>query len=137
MAAGLSGIALFQYLVRGPAMFARLGVTLSGTIASYASTGIIGGIIVGLVRPTLRHRAGAIITGIIVGTICYGGVGVIISGPPSQWSRTDWVIPLIGGLFSGTIAANWMWEDVVYPTLPPPASNDPPAPQPKFKIWKS
>lgn len=137
IAAGLSGIAIFQYMVRGPALFARLGVTLEATIASYVGSGIIGGMVVGLMRPALQFRVGAVVTAIIVATIAYAGAGVVISGPPSQWSRSDWFIPLIGGLISGPIAANWMWEDVVYPTLPPPGADDPPEPRPKFKIWKS
>ena len=51
MAAAYSAIAILLFLLRGPKPFVHNGVSLLSTIAVYAIGGILGGFILGLLRP--------------------------------------------------------------------------------------
>jgi hypothetical protein len=74
----ISLVAVMMYVLRGPQMFERLGISLTSTIALYFAGGIIGGSLVGLLLPLATWRWGAVLVGIIAAMPVYLGAGVLL-----------------------------------------------------------
>ena len=74
----ISLVAVMMYVLRGPQMFERLGISLTSTIALYFVGGIIGGSLVGLLLPLATWRWGAVLVGIIAAMPVYLGAGVLL-----------------------------------------------------------
>lgn len=137
MGAGYCAIALVLYVLRGPGLFAKYGVTPTAAMLTYLIGGISGGWIIGLLRPLAKWRLGAIFMGICVGIVVYGLATVSMFGPISHWDRDDWIMVTILGTFTGVIGGNWFWEKEVWPTLPlPPTSADARKPRKLFQRWR-
>ena len=125
------------FLVAGQRPFVANGITYGKIVWAYLAGGLGGGIIVGLLRPLTRRRAGGILTGILVATCAYGAIAVGISGWVTRWDTGDWVVLAILGLGGGTYGGNSFWEEFVYPKLPPPLSDsdEPPRRRP-LGLWR-
>ncbi len=56
-----------------------LGLTMLWVFPLYLAAGVVGGAIVGCLRPLARWRLGATFLGMIVGTVLYWSVGPVVA----------------------------------------------------------
>jgi hypothetical protein len=91
-------------LVRGTWEFEKFGVTGTTILATYYAAGAIGGIVVGLLRPTLHHWLGSMVVGILAGMFVYGGISRALDG------RIDFLMAAVIGLMVGGPAAILFWH---------------------------
>ena len=101
------------YLLDGSAPFARLGTTLGIVIGTYFFGGISAGVVVGLLKPIARWRAGAIVVGIIAAFFVFFGILVASDGLPSRWGTDQWVTLIVLPTLFGTFAGNRFWKDPI------------------------
>jgi len=131
----LLGVALF--VMRGPGFLDGYGITFGTLMLVYLVGGAGAGAVVGLARPLLRWRVGAIATGIVGGTIVYGAVTVALVGPIGQWGTIERAVPVILGIFTGSLFGNRAWEEFVEPTLErPKLPPGPPTPRRPLGQWR-
>lgn len=135
MAALLSLFVIVLFVARPHRLEEEYGLTLGTLILTYCIGGLGGGFIVGSMRPLSRWRVGAIATRIVSATFVYGAIGVAISGPIAKWREEEWIVATVLGLVGGSVIGNRMWEDDVYPTLPPPEAGDPPTRASRYTRW--
>src|SRR4051812_44073909 len=90
-------VALLLYIIRGPTLFAKYGLTLGTLMLTYVVGGITGGWIVGVLRPLTHWRFGAILVGISVGFVVYGAAGIAMYGPVTHWDWSAWLVALLPG----------------------------------------
>lgn len=84
------------YIVNGSAPFERNGVTFFSTVTSYLILGIVGGVIVGVLRPLSERRLGAYGIGFIVGLLSALGLMILVAGWPTRWDVPEWgTIPFV------------------------------------------
>ncbi len=84
------------YVVRGPEPFERNGVTFLSTIFTYLAIGIVGGGLVGLLRPFSGERFGAYGIGVLVGLLGAFALTILIAGSPARWELAEWgTIPFV------------------------------------------
>ena len=110
-AASLSCIASVQFLFKGASLEKKYGTTLSSIILTYFAVGIIAGCIGGLLRPAMKRQIGAIVSGVILGILGYGAIGVLLAGPPSHWSGANWGTAILLGVTVGGALGNSIWKD--------------------------
>lgn len=131
----LIGLAIVA--IRGPRILHVYGITLQSMMVTYLAGGFGAGLVAGVARPLLRWRVAAIVSGIVGGTICYGAVGVAMTGPIGSWEASDWIIAVLLGTAAGSYMGNWIWEQTVEPTLPPPElPPGPPPPRRPLGQWR-
>jgi len=65
---------------RGSADYPKLGLTTPAIVALYYALAIVGGSVLGLLRPFSRSKFGGFIVGSIIGTLVYAGAGLAIKG---------------------------------------------------------
>lgn len=109
-AAAYSAIVLVQYLVTGPGVVESRHITLGPTIAAYFVGGVVGGALVGLLRPFTRWRVGATLIGIIACLPLAIAFVVVIDGSPSHWKEETIVGTLIAAVLIGAIVGYRAWE---------------------------
>lgn len=112
----------------GPNFLSRYGITFEQLLLLYLGASVAGGLAVGALRPLTRWRAGAIIVGVAVAFVVYGGIFITLRGPVRGWHSGEWIVTSIAALLTGSYLGNSMWEDTVEPTLPPPELPPGPAP---------
>jgi hypothetical protein len=96
------------FAVRGAQPFERLGTTLTGCIALYLAGGIMTGTLVGLLRPLLVTRRGAMVVGAVATVPTAAGAMVLVAGPITRWDKGAWVVPVGYSVLIGpVVAANW------------------------------
>ena len=82
-------------------------------IGTYFFGGTAAGVVVGVLRPLARWRAGAIVVGIIAAFFVVLGIGVARSGLPSRWTSADWFALTVLSIFFGAFAGNHFWKDPI------------------------
>lgn len=109
MACAYSAIAILLFVVRGPRAFVHNGVSLASTIAVYAIGGILGGLILGLLRPLTRYLFGVLLAAIAVSAPLFGGILVATRGVPWEWSQKTWITFTIATCVFGPLFGfiNW------------------------------
>lgn len=131
----LIGVAL--YVTRGPTFLRGYGISFGAFELGYLGGGAAAGIVLGLNRPLLRWRAGAIATGILGGVLVYGAAVITLSGPIGRWDGGDWFAAITAGVLVGASFGNWAWEQWVEPKLGRLRKpDDPPRPRPPLGLWK-
>ena len=78
MAAGFSGIAVVITGFRGSPDYPELGLTIRSIILLYFALGLISGALLGLLRPATRTKSGGFFVGWLIGSLVYGGAGLMI-----------------------------------------------------------
>lgn len=100
--------ALALFAVRGNAPFAKNEVTLPLVLATYAASGIAGGVAYGVLHPLGRTALGRVVLAVLIGTLVFFGITVVTEGLPSHWSRDAWENTVIlGGLMGIPIGLLW------------------------------
>jgi len=91
------------FLFGGDARFEEHGLSAIGLSALYLVTGVIGGAIVGILRPLARDRAGAALVGAITMIVVCAGFGVALFGMPWTWDSGDTMSVLTAGVLLGVL----------------------------------
>ena len=84
---GLSGSAAYSvaaflvYLIGGHRAFDSRGVSLFQTVAFYFLAGGVVGVLLGLMRPTLKHTWGTVLAGVLCSVVIWMGVFAMLEGP--------------------------------------------------------
>lgn len=85
-------VAVTLYVLRGPAAFERLGVSLTEVVAIYCLAGVLGGAIGGLLYPLTRWRGGAALLGAFAATPLYVGAALLLSADWSTGVIAAWIV---------------------------------------------
>jgi hypothetical protein len=95
--------------LHGSAPFAAVNSTYARVVSSYVGTGIAAGAIVGLLRPLLRWRAGAVAVGIIAAFAVFAGFALADQGGFTRWHRETWLTCVICAVFFGPVVGLIRW----------------------------
>jgi len=101
MAAIYCAYAVFVYLMRGPAAFARLDTSFVSALAAYLFAGLPRGALIGFLYPLKRSLLGQFVLGILVAHLAFFGIIVATSGLPTRWTVFDWERLVALGLMFG------------------------------------
>lgn len=96
MATLCSIAALGVYIRRGAAPFDRYGITLATALGAYWAGGAMGGVLLGLLRPLTRSKAGAVFAGIIVAIPVFSAIAVALDD-------ISWITIIICAVIFGTV----------------------------------
>jgi hypothetical protein len=123
-ALGFSGLVLVLALFRGSTEYPEYGTTTWRIIRVYFAAGVLGGLVLGWLRPVTSRRWGARAVGALIGTIVYGSAMLATDIPRSA----GLVIALVLGIPMGALLGNKQWkesqpEDAVLPESSPPPQN--------------
>jgi hypothetical protein len=103
-------VAITMTLLSGGEIIERQEVSLPASLVVYAFGGFTGGVILGLLRPVGRRRAGAALLGVVV-MIPVGVIaGLIMLGPISHWDGPDWIGLIMTTTLLGGIGGYSYWE---------------------------
>ena len=97
-------------LISGEAPFRDVGVTYAGTVVTYLLLGLVGGCVLGTLRPVAASRSGAILTGWVIAGVVYCGVSIAMGDPPWRWSGFQVVALLLISLLVGSVGGNVHWQ---------------------------
>ena len=112
MASVLSLWVLFLAIVQGSLVFEKrteylnVRLTAGEIIRAYFGVALVGGLVLGWLRPWTRQHAGAVVVGMLVGIMVYAGVGLTFAAP-------DWdllLMGLIAGVPVGGYLAHRWWR---------------------------
>lgn len=96
--------------VSGGAIAEQQGVSLLSSIAIYVCGGLLGGSVLGLLRPMTRRRAGASVVGFFVMMVVGTATALIILGPLPTWDEGDWIGVIITAVLLGAPGGYMYWE---------------------------
>jgi hypothetical protein len=103
-------VAFAIYAFQGSRPFESKGITLGSTLMVYIVGGLIGGTVVGLLRPLAKQRAGAMIVGVITMIPVSIGFVFILFGPMSRWGGGELFGVLFTAVFLGGYGGWEFWE---------------------------
>lgn len=106
-----SAYILLVRLFRGRDTFVETGADAEIIIAAYLASGILVGIVLGLLRRFTGTRAGRVIIGVISGWAVFTCIGLASEGWFSAWSAEDWEGVLVLGTVFGLVlppAMTWI-----------------------------
>jgi RsiW-degrading membrane proteinase PrsW (M82 family) len=101
---------LLLYAFRGEEPSESKGVSLLAVVVTYFIGGVLGGAIVGLLRPFTRERWGAIVVGMIAALPVVLGFSFAMYGSIATWEGSTWGGTLLTTVVLGTIGALAWWE---------------------------
>jgi hypothetical protein len=106
-AAGYSLLASALFFLEGTLLGQASRFSFPAVISLYIAMGVIGGLIVGLLRPVARRRIGAIALGVLVGVVVYFFAGITTIGIQEFLSLPGVVSTLvIGSVIGGACGYN-------------------------------
>ena len=91
MAGLYSALVIVFALVQGSLRFDRYGANLFQILLGYLAAGLLGGAIVGWLRPFNDSAWGRAFIGLLASVPVFSAFMVVLSGLPSQWTRNDWL----------------------------------------------
>jgi hypothetical protein len=91
-------------LLQGSTHFDQFGVTLWTVMGTYLASALVAGILLGLCRPLLRWRLGAVVVGAVAGTSVYSAIGISMAG----LQPTSFVVGTLCGVLVGGVLG-WSW----------------------------
>jgi hypothetical protein len=98
MAAGFSGIALALTGFHGSPSYPEIGLSIRSIILLYFALGLAAGGLVGVLRPFTRTKSGGFFVGWFVGSLVYGGGGLMIKSAGIEMVPVALILGLaIGG----------------------------------------
>ena len=103
---------LFLALVQGSLVFQKrtehlnVRLTAGEIVRAYFGVALVGGLLLGWLRPWTRRHAGAVVAGMLVGTMVYAGVGLTFAPLNSDLLLTG----LIAGVPVGGYLAHRWWR---------------------------
>jgi hypothetical protein len=94
-AAFVTALAAVAVAVQGTAGLTRIGLSFGGLIALYAFGGVVGGAVLGALRPWIRWMAPAV--GIVaIAFVPFSlAMGVLLNGWITSWDRGEWFVAVI------------------------------------------
>ena len=101
---------LAAYLLRGPEVFKRHGVTLGALLFLYLFAGGASGMIVGFLWRFTTTRAMAYAVGLAAGLPVALGTAVALEGAPNRWDAAVWFGALFVGVLAGTSVGHEVWR---------------------------
>lgn len=107
--------AVILYLLRRGA-FDRHGTSLGAVLSLYFAAGVVGGALVGALRPLTRSRLGSMVVGVVAMTPVFLGVGILLFGPFSGWGEDNWVPMLLGAVILGPMLGSQQWKQAMEST---------------------
>jgi hypothetical protein len=100
IATGFSIIVIALAGFRGSTDYPKLGLTTPGIVAIYYALAVVGGSVLGLLRPFTRSKFGGFIVGSVIGTLVYGAAGLAIKGADLLMVPVAFILGIaIGGTF--------------------------------------
>lgn len=87
-------------VVRGGTQYEGGRFSTWDVLLGYAVAGLLGGVLLGILKPLLASRLGAVTAGIAVGPIVYGSVALAVEGP----AKFSLPLVLFLGVFAGAVA---------------------------------
>lgn len=94
----------------GTQPFDEVGMSYGTTIAAYFAFGLLGGVLLGFLRPLASTRLGSAITGWLLAIVVYTGFGTLLDIPPWRWDTFMLIIVLIGSLLVGAPTGVVYWR---------------------------
>ena len=97
------------YLVRGSRIFEKIGLTFPVVVAFYVAGGVFSGFLLGLLRPLLGRRIGAVLVGALIAVPVLAGTQVLLVG----FHRPDLVeVLIVGGvgIFTGMLSGFLLYQ---------------------------
>ena len=104
-------IVLVIYLFRGTRAFDGYGATLGAVLLGYFAGGLVGGTVLGLLRPLNRWKWGAAFVGFVVALPVYASAGVVVSGWYTQWVVEDVLTMVLCALLVGPALGVKLWNE--------------------------
>jgi hypothetical protein len=105
-----SAYILLVRLFRGRDAFVDAGADAKIIIAAYLASGVLVGIILGLLRRFTDTKGGRAIIGIISGWALFTCIGLASEGWFSAWSAEDWEgVLFLGAVFGLILPPMMMW----------------------------
>lgn len=86
----------------GTEPFDEIGLALESVIAAYVAFGVVGGVILGLLRPLMKSQLGSALVGWIIAIIVYCGLALMTGTPPWQNGFILSVVLFIALIVGGT-----------------------------------
>ena len=111
LAAFFSVIVGGQFVFMGPSVVSSRGMSLGTAITAYFVGCVGGGVIIGLLRPLTRRRAGALVVGVAASVPLSIASLAALQGSPQHWE--EGALPffvIVGMLLGGAWAYQW-WEE--------------------------
>ncbi len=109
IAGGYSAFACVMFAIRGPRLVAVYHLSLGGFIGLYFLAGILGGILVGVLKPIAKWHLGAVALGAIVAMPVYLCTAWVLGDHPASWSGSQWFFNLSFILVIGGYAGDRFW----------------------------
>jgi hypothetical protein len=82
---------------------------IASILGGYLAAGVVGGIVVGALRPYTRRPLGVAVTGAAVGIPVFAVMDTVIFGLPTQWNGAQWATLFIAAVLVGPLAALALW----------------------------
>jgi multisubunit Na+/H+ antiporter MnhG subunit len=112
MAAGFTAIGVVATIGASFDPTPRNGPPLLSLIGFYFVAGTCGGVILGLLRPVTRHKAGAMMVGTVLAGVCLALLARIYVVKDS-WTMVDTIGVVLYSLVTGPIATLMIWKGMV------------------------
>ena len=108
MAAAYSLFAIVVALAQGSIAFSQYGRDLAQILTSYLVAGLVGGAIVGLLRPFNSTVIGSAITGFIASFSVFLAMNTLLAGNPSRWPEGEWWTVLVISIIAGPLVGMYL-----------------------------
>jgi hypothetical protein len=109
LAGGFSLLGSALFLLQGTVLGHPSRFSFPLVILGYLAMGVIGGLLIGVLRPFAQGRIGATILGIIIGIVVYGIAMIVAVGEKEFLSFPGLVSTLVLGIIIGGLSGHNTW----------------------------